>query len=168
MRPVDQRYPADPRRRDGRTTDGRLGDCLRACIATVLACEYDEVPHFAEHGPSWFDNWRRWTRMFAGCDVGTLTPAHGTLRPYLPDPNPGVIGIGVGPSPRAPLRRRHAVVVDLDLRLLHDPHPSRAGLAAVDEVHLLVPIYWPGPARPAELTALAADPAPPARLQPTH
>jgi hypothetical protein len=136
---VDQQYPADPTRPDGLSVDGRQGDCLRACIASVTETAYDLVPHFAEDGPAWWDNWRRWTRRTLGYDVGTMLPEHGRID-HLLGCDPGdVVAIASGPSPRRP-SVRHAVVVDGWLRLLHDPHPSRAGLPAVDEVYVFVPI----------------------------
>jgi hypothetical protein len=137
--PVDQQHPADPGRPDGRSATGRLGDCLRACIASVTELPYHQVPHFAEHGPRWWDDWRTWSRAMLGCDVGALVPIDGSIARYLPGDPAAVVAIANGPSPR---RREvgHAVVVDGLLRLLHDPHPSRAGVPVVEEVYLFVPL----------------------------
>ena len=45
MTPVQCRVSHDPSR-------DQYGDCLRACIATVLDLDADEVPHFADMGRS--------------------------------------------------------------------------------------------------------------------
>ena len=48
-------------------------------------------------------------------------------------------GIGDVPSPRGDFR--HAVVVNLDGTVVHDPHPSRASLGAtIEGVDLLLAI----------------------------
>lgn len=124
---------------------GPPGDCLRACVATLLDQPYDQVPHFAL-AADWWDELRRWARTSGG-DFGCVTPTAG--RPqvlYAPGTWPGLL-IAAGPSPRAVPgeRRRHAVVADVDLTVVHDPHPSRAGLLNVDEVYVHVPPYDPAP-----------------------
>lgn len=56
MTPVMCRVKHDP-------DNDSYGDCLRACIATVLDLTADEVPHFADHGRSSkaaFDFMRTW------------------------------------------------------------------------------------------------------------
>lgn len=138
-----QRVYADPRRTDGADTNGIPGDCLRACVAALLDAPYDTVPHFGLRR-SWWEAMRRWVREHHNADFAPLVPVDGTVRPFLavaPD-----IMVGVGGSPRR-LGRRHAVLLDPDLRLVHDPHPSDAGLAYVDGVYALTAPYWPPPAQ---------------------
>jgi hypothetical protein len=87
------------------------GDCLRACVATVLDLSLWEVPDFALFGPNWM-----WALvMFAECDFDG------------PFDHTGV-WIANGPSPRGV---RHSVVYD-DTGMVHDPHPTRAGLLSID------------------------------------
>lgn len=43
MTPVEQRIPHDP-------MNGMYGDCMRACVASILDLEIEEVPHFYASG----------------------------------------------------------------------------------------------------------------------
>lgn len=97
---------------------GRPGDCLRACVATLLQLPPARVPHLAE-----FDDWLSGLLAFReglshfGLQAGYWPPDMTTELPWV---------IGIGPSPRGVT---HAVVLSAtDGTLVHDPHPSRAGL----------------------------------------
>lgn len=138
MIPVDQREIMDPARADGLSPAGRPGDCLLCCVATIAEVPYEQVPHFAEI-PDWWAAFRAWSVEHLGADVGTLVPVEGRVAQFLGCDPADVVAIACGPSPRR-AGIRHAVVVDGNLRLLHDPHPSRAGLPRVDELYLFVPI----------------------------
>jgi hypothetical protein len=50
MKPVEQVYQFD-------AETGERGDCLRACIASILELERDEVPHFVGMGDRWWTEW---------------------------------------------------------------------------------------------------------------
>jgi hypothetical protein len=143
MHRVDQAVTADVRRGDGAAADGTPGDCLRACVASLLGLPLADVPHFAQHGHGWWDAWRRWMRHRFTLDVGCLAPD--TVR------GAGLV-LARGPSPRGPFG--HVVVAEIldggpALRTVHDPHPSRAGLAGLaDEVYAVVGFpCWPPPAQ---------------------
>lgn len=104
MKPVDQLFLVD---RDGH------GDCLRACVASVLELPATVVPDFRLFGPNWM-----WALIgFASCDFDTDPPTEGYW-------------IANGPTVRG---TRHSVVYSPD-GLAHDPHPSRAGLLSIDGV----------------------------------
>lgn len=125
MIPYTQQILADPERGDGHNTEGRPGDCWKACIASLLSVEdYDSVPHFVELGESW---WQETHQYVWGQTGKTLYKWH------KPELIPEGIEhlIGVGPSPRGDFY--HAVIVDRSGQLVHDPHPSRKGLVAVEE-----------------------------------
>lgn len=142
-----QTVVADPTRGDGHDQDGIPGDCLRAAVASLLDLPLHEVPHFALYR-SWWDTMRRWVRDTYGLDFACLAPVNGTVRPYLlggDDPEWSGLLIGNGPSPRGPFW--HVSIVDADLELVHDPHPSDMGLREVVEVFALTQPYWPPPAQ---------------------
>jgi hypothetical protein len=43
--------------------DGRpMGDCIRACIASIFELPIEEVPHFAESPRGWFRSLQDWLR----------------------------------------------------------------------------------------------------------
>ena len=116
---------------------GAIGDCLRATVATLLGLPAEDVPHFVRAGIEAGD-------CPAGCDDdGTDDHDHGyawwdSLLDFLmnrglwvqhlptddPPPRPHLAS---GPGPRGP---QHVVAVDAD-GIVHDPHPSRAGLLDV-------------------------------------
>jgi hypothetical protein len=138
MTPVDQLVLHDP------TVPEQLGDCLRACIASLLDLPADQVPHFVQDGyyagdldddgDQWYRLLRGWLRD-RGMDV--LWPAADDVGEYLPW---SLLDLCLlcGPSPRGPFL--HVVVGRPDGTVVHDPHPSRDGLAgAATSIALLVP-----------------------------
>jgi hypothetical protein len=148
-----QRILADPTRGDGHDTTGTPGDCLRVAVANLLRLPYDDVPHFAQH-VSWWDTLRRWARNRGG-DFSGVTPENGSVRHCFATPPENLLLLGCGPSPRGPFW--HTVLVDLDLRLIHDPHPSGAGLLEVAEGIVHCQAWDPPPAAPLMLTAGAPN-----------
>jgi hypothetical protein len=123
MIPVRQTILAATERDDGHDTAGRPGDCLRACVASLLELPANRVPHFAEDDDWWgfLAGWCRARGLAAdlvSTDAVTATPA---AFPHHV--------IATGPSPRGDWA--HCVVVDTTIGglMVHDPHPSAAGLA---------------------------------------
>ena len=120
MKPVDQEFVHLPE-------IGQLGDCQRAVIASLLELPISEVPHFlqdANGDPS--DYWDSIQGFLASRGLAYMhVPARsGTA----------FFGEGVdvyheisGPSPRGG-GVMHAVVGRNGV-IVHDPHPSKAGLA---------------------------------------
>lgn len=128
MIPVDQAIT------DRSDENGRLGDCVRACLASLLEVPLKYVPHVIEH-PEW------WT--CARLAVRDLTDGEKDLI-GVDDRNQVIVPMPViasGPSPRGDWL--HAVIVDSATgKLLHDPHPSRAGLAGEPQDYILVVDAW--------------------------
>lgn len=140
----DQQILQSIRRRDGRDINGNLGDCLKTCVAMVLGVDPATVPHFAMSATSWFTRMRLHAASF-GHDWACFLPDQ--MAEYWPL-EPGCRVIASGRSPRGNFL--HAVVVDHCSDLLHDPHPSHAGLASgVVDYLVLVRPYWPRPYVPA-------------------
>ena len=116
---------------DQKITDERRGDCMIACIATVLGVDYDwrldllreSIEFLAtqrQFGGRWFDYLQGWA---LGCGYHLRFET-------VPDEVPvDALTIAGGPSPRG-VKAGHAVVmVGAGPKVLHDPHPSRDGLA---------------------------------------
>lgn len=123
MRPVDQ------------TEFGERGNCVQACVASLLELPLEAVPHFLLDENGELDEHRAWKRM------DTWLAGRGLERKmfYL---WPGwekcmraqgfhLIG-GDGP------RSRGHLVVGCSGTMIHDPHPSRAGLVKPEEFWFLV------------------------------
>lgn len=157
MIPVLQTILADPARNDGCDAEGRPGNCYQAAIASALELPLDEVPHFSNmDGDLWWTESNRWLRergLVRGLfedDSEQCPPVADCPWPCTVEPRtklwPGaeheaivdrvVAVFGAGPSPRGPFR--HVVVLDPQTgQMAHDPHPSRAGLFAIDEIEIL-------------------------------
>ena len=130
MRPVRQSiFPGDP--------SGRLGDCLRACVASLVSEILDDVPHFIE-ADDWFGGLQRWVESWSdgAYTAVCVAPSWPAIdNPPGDDIWPDAV-IATGPSPRGIWH--HCVLVDpWTGALVHDPHPSDAGLAG-DPVDLIV------------------------------
>jgi hypothetical protein len=139
MTPYTQTITADPARNDGRDAEGVMGDCWRTSIACLLDTDPKCVPHFVhEHEEKWYGATQEWLDER---DMDIF---------YCPFPldervmewwdrwsRTHVVGIILdGLSPRGNFY--HAVVGDTNpIDVLHDPHPSRAGLTSMEGMHII-------------------------------
>lgn len=101
MKPVNQ------------TRDGATGNCLQACIASLLDLPLDAVPDFGTAAGQWL-RFARYMNQHGLQPVDVTPVAHPYNAYYLV----------TGTSPRGV---NHACVA-LNGRIVHDPHPSDAGL----------------------------------------
>ncbi len=106
-------------------TEAGAGNCLQACLASVLELPLDAVPDFVASGanPDWFEDLRRWLHARAGLDALLLR-----LDGARSFTKPAGLFIATGPTAQFGL---HSVVCEDD-RVVHDPHPSRPPLLSVD------------------------------------
>ena len=120
MKPVDQEFVHLPE-------IGQFGDCQRAVIASLLELPISEVPHFlrdASGNPS--DYWDSLQGFLASRGLAYMHVPACSGASFFGD------GVDVyheisGPSPRGG-GVMHAVVGRNGV-IVHDPHPSKAGLA---------------------------------------
>ena len=91
------------------------GNCFSACVASMLEIPLDAVPYFMGRGGEWFTYFEEW-----------LQP-HGYYPVCFNDANyrPQGLYILSGKSPRGDFL--HSVIAR-GLDVVHDPHPSRAGV----------------------------------------
>lgn len=154
-----QRHLGDPARGDGNTADGVPGDCFRTAMAGALGRPRDSVPHFLTYaGTQWWWELQRWTLEHYAANLDVCPPdmwhklrSRDRVTSYVPGRPYIVVS---GPSPRGSFH--HAVVADLDLNIVHDPHPLGEGLAQVDAVMVFRPADWTPPPR----RALTVAPGP--------
>lgn len=102
------------------------GNCTEAALASLFGIQLDDVPSM--QGMISNDYWDA-LEAFVGSQGYSLSMQTGNYRPkglYLAD-GPSVRGCG------------HFVVMR-DGEMVHDPHPSRAGLLRVDRVWVLLPL----------------------------
>jgi hypothetical protein len=122
MRPVDQ------------TTFGFPGgNCFSACVASLLEVPLEDVPQFMgdtlDDDSTWYERFREWLAP------RSLYPLCLKLGSEWVPPGFHILS---GRSPRH-ATALHSVIA-LDARVVHDPHPSRAGLATRDDVIVLIPM----------------------------
>jgi hypothetical protein len=126
MKPVDQTL-------FGPRPNGKVGNCVSACIASLLDLDIADVPYFMGTDDEPDDLWKkrinRWLapRGFSFMHLKT----DGKRFAQWP---PGYF-ILMGRSPRG----LHAVVAKGG-KIVHDPHPSRAGLKSIDGFVVLLPL----------------------------
>jgi len=104
------------------------GNCFSACVASILHLPIDDVPYFMSENPNgkeWIERFSSWLKTKG-------------LYPLILTAHANVPGIHImhGRSPRGP--GRHAVVGIGDT-VIHDPHPSKAGIWNIMERTVLVP-----------------------------
>lgn len=110
MKPVDQTIMTPPK-----------GNCVAACIASILELPLDEVPNFIWRDTFWEDlnDWLAKRGLYL---VGI--PTDWVVRGYH---------IIDGKSKSGPWNH---VVVGLDGKMVHDPNPKRLGIKGAPEM------YW--------------------------
>jgi hypothetical protein len=105
------------------------GDCIRACVASILELPMEMVPNFVHTGEDPYGLWKY-------ALIGWLTVRGVGLDCYLYDDEPPgrwcIIG---GPGPRG---HQHCVV-GFNREMVWDPHPSGEGLVTAQDVWYLVP-----------------------------
>jgi hypothetical protein len=120
VKPVDQ------------TLFGEEGNCLAACLASYFECEIAEVPDFGAIHDGGGDWWQAMRAFALPRGVSIVHVGAG----WMPDPPQGLHVQG-GKSPRPEVTAGHVILVDNGV-MVHDPHPSRAGLLDVEDYYLMV------------------------------
>jgi len=128
--------------------DPGTGDCFRACVASVLELPLRAVPHVCGDRlrgyeielngwsvDSWFMNLKTWAKL-----VGLDTEIVKSVEDWKGRDIRGNHVIASGPSPRSPEDTLHGVVMDTNESIVHDPHPSRAGIEKVQDYTLFFDI----------------------------
>jgi len=117
---------------------GTYGDCMNACIRTVLQMDLDAFVNYGDKSiyETYETAWRALIKAlsllgFAIHYQALSKGADNTLFPRI------VIMAGISPRNEGV---RHAVVWNMDINmLLHDPHPSRDGLASQIGFYYFIP-----------------------------
>jgi hypothetical protein len=119
MKPVDQEFFYDK---------GEIGDCVRAVTASILELERENVPHFVKLKPGheWYDDWEKFMQDH-GVNPILITG------PWEKTPIPLRYYLASGPAERG---CKHIVIM-FNGKVVHDPHPSRAGLTEIEAIWIL-------------------------------
>lgn len=134
MKPVTQTLFGGP---DGPVEE--IGNCYPACLATILDLDLAEVPHVHQLH---MDAEGALDEQLAFLLPRGLTCMRFPWAQWLQRYMPGALAIFSGRSPRGDWL--HAVVGEITAdgwRLVHDPHPSGAGIVGDPvEVELVIPL----------------------------
>lgn len=120
MTPVDQDiFINDPQ--------GRIGNCLQAAVASILDRELNDVPHFCgvPEGCNWYGGMIQWLHN----EGYVFLDVRGKSNLFY---HTGYV-IACGESERGAM---HAVVYE-NGELVHDPHPSKAGILEIDHYYII-------------------------------
>ena len=127
MKPVDQTILHDPE-------NGKHGDCMRACVASVLELPIEEVPHFTDGDrEDWIKGYLRFLHdhewlLYGRGGIGGPHPEIGKDEcPYY---------FAIGPSPRKG-SHNHMVVCHKG-EVVHDPHPDKTFLDDITVFEILL------------------------------
>lgn len=116
MTPVTQEFVHKPE-------EGQHGDCMRACLASLLDLPISDVPHFAQidaDGQGYF-----WFGVTEFCRKQGYSFV--TVKGSFVWAEDAIFHVIAGPSPR--MAGVHHAVIGRNGQVFFDPHPSRAGLA---------------------------------------
>lgn len=120
MKPVDQTRFGMPE-----------GNCFAACVATIFELPIEAVPHFMDRGDAWYPAFRAWAMENLGHEPVCFPCREDSLRTL---DAPCIVS---GPASRG---FDHATVWQRG-QLVHDPHPSRAGLLEVHDAIVFVSLF---------------------------
>ncbi len=129
---------------------GKAGDCWAACIASILERPIEDFDLFHELYRAWGEQistpgakipWE--VRSAYPLELVRVT-GHAVVRvdSAIERCAPTGYSIANGPGSRG---ADHSCVA-FDGRVVHDPHPSRAGLIDITSYEILVRIVWPNDA----------------------
>lgn len=120
--------------------DGAIGDCWRCCIAALLNLPRDQVPHFYKEtlvqsaetqAQAWLNE--RGYVLISGGPFYFMSLYECKIDPIQPF-------IASGPTIRSKKMREHHAVIMLGEKMVYDPHPSEAGILAIVERELILPM----------------------------
>jgi len=116
MKPVDQLI-----------VDKNIGDCTRACLASVLELDADDVPNFIRFGDNWFKVFWEFLRSLDYEFYGTGFPK-GDKYPngHILKESPNIDRFVIASVPSKTFSDiGHSVVMDLNGLIVHDPNPNK-------------------------------------------
>lgn len=116
MKPVDQEFY---------NNKDIIGDCVRAVTASILELELKDVPHFCkEYHNNWYYKWVNF--MYEHGII--LKIKIGPWKNNIPIPKEYYLASGT-------VKRggKHMIIMKGG-KLVHDPHPSRAGLIHIENI----------------------------------
>jgi len=111
--------------------DQKKGNCMQAVIASLFELELEEVPPFIEYGERWYEVFDQFLKE-RNCEFAYFNKGKKETIDFmrkLAAFDGGINGFfyGVVASQTFP-DTTHAVVIDKDLNIIHDPNPNQKAL----------------------------------------
>lgn len=104
------------------------GTCMQAVVASLFEIFIDDVPNFIECGENWYYEYRKFFKD-RGYKICSFRPREPEIMKVIMEHDGGVNGywdatvasifFGAGST--------HAVVIDKNLNVVHDPNPNNFG-----------------------------------------
>lgn len=115
----------------GPTHNEPCGNCMQAALATALGLPLEAVPHFLKDGSDdgWWERMNEWLVRNFQVSLISLKVGDWDIPP--------VVHLMQGKT----VRDSEHVVVGYAGQMIHDPHPSNAGLSEVDHIEVFVACY---------------------------
>lgn len=108
------------------------GNCLQAAAASLFEKDLEEVPHFIQYGIDWWDKLDTFF-MEHGYDGIMILNPQGVPEQQLSmamEHDGGVNGYWIASVPSQTFDvGTHAVIIDKDLNIVHDPNPNQKAVA---------------------------------------
>ena len=114
--------------------EGKVGNCLQACVASLLDLPLDQVPHFSSYGERWYQHLYRFLEG-RGYELDYI---HGMKQEERwPSDYKGIDGYFIvgGESPRGAIGG-HAVIY-FEGEPYFDPHPSNDFILEEHQVYVI-------------------------------
>lgn len=122
--------------------NGIYGNCFGACIASLLEIPINEVPAWEDMGSdgSWADSYYSFLASQGFEADGMILVENGNIDEAWEklEPADGVNGYFIVGGTSSRCTRGHAVIFK-DKSMIHDPHPSNAGIQTIEEIYLIKP-----------------------------
>jgi len=138
MRPVDMTIFHDPPR--------SYGNCYSACIASILELPIESFDEFHRLYSAWgvlHEAGEKVSWEVRTAHVSEIQERTGHIPIHVQFGGDTIVPLGWsianGPAERGV---DHSCVA-LNGTIIHDPHPSRAGLISIEDFEILLPIIWP-------------------------
>ena len=105
------------------------GNCMQAAIASLFDEKLENVPNFIEMGDDWFYNLRKFYKE-KGYPHGCFSPIKDIeLTKKVLEYDGGINGYWYASVPSINLGEgsTHAVIIDKEMNVVHDPNPNNFG-----------------------------------------
>jgi len=108
--------------------DEEFGDCIRACLASILDLDIDAVPNFVRFNDRWMIVFWSYINVLGYQFYGTGWPkSESKPNGHIISECPNVDGFVIASVPSRSFEGgSHAVVMNINGLVVHDPNPKRA------------------------------------------